>query len=511
MSEDITVRNSLRKTIDRQGVITCKKLPKAEDEKGIYKDYYDFSILNKRLKSHQILALNRAVKQKVLKVSIEFEDDMLKDIIDDILNIKHFNRNKAYSDILKEASEDSFKRLLMPSLFNEKFSELVEEANIRAVEVFSTNLRNLMLQKPVSGKRILGIDPGFRTGSKLVAINEMGDILAHDVIFPHPPQNKVQESEAKVLKHIKDLKLNLIVIGNGTASRETQSFIADMIKKHSLDIKYAIVSESGASVYSASKTSVEEFPEYDVTTRGAISIARRVQDPLAEFVKIPPESIGVGMYQHDINATILKKSLEREVESVVNFVGINLNTASKHILKYISGLNSKSAQNIVDYRKANGAFKNRKELLKVSGVGPKAYEQAAGFCRIPDSNEKLDNTTIHPENYVLTKKLIEHMDIDFDNFKKKSKSIKINYSKLAQDLESQEITIKDIIDALNADKLDPRDSMPDINLSDDVLSIDDLQVGMSIKGTITNVVDFGAFVDIGIKNSALLHKSQYIR
>ena len=356
--------------------------------------------------------------------------------------------NMPYYAELKDCVEDSYKRLLMPSLSNEVFAELVENANKRAVEIFATNLKNLMLQKPLGNKRILGIDPGFRTGCKIVAISEYADILGHSVIYPHPPQQNVKEAQKIITDFIKKYNLNLIVIGNGTASRETQVFITDLIQNIKLNVKYAIVSEAGASVYSASKLSVEEFPNLDVTTRGAISIARRVQDPLAELVKIPPESIGVGMYQHDINATTLKKSLEQEVESVVNFVGVNLNTASKHLLKYISGLNAKSAQNIVEYRQKNGPFKKREELVKVSGVGPKAFEQAAGFCRIPESVEPLDNTIIHPENYEITKSILIEFNSTTKDFKQKVNKNKIDHKKLAEKYKSSEITIKDIISSI---------------------------------------------------------------
>ncbi len=502
ISENVSVRNLLRSMIHRRGFFKSKKTNQ-EDQKGVYQDYYDYNEKISYVKHHHVLALNRGSRQKLLKLSIDFEESPL----DDILSLLKFSSNKVYFKEILEAGKDSLNRLIMPTLFTEIFSDLLDKAEKRAVEVFAENFRNLLLQKPVAKKRILGIDPGFRTGCKIVYINEYGDILDHGVILPHPPVNKVKESQNMLLQGIKKHDVSLIVIGNGTASRETQQFIVDFIKNHDLEVKYAIVSEAGASVYSASKVSVEELPEYDVTTRGAVSIARRVQDPLAELVKIPPESIGVGMYQHDITASVLKKYLEREVESVVNHVGVNLNTASKYVLKYISGFNSKSAANIIDYRKSNGPFKARKQLLKVSGVGPKAYEQAAGFCRIPDSVDPFDNTTIHPENYDSARSLLGFLDCETADCKRKLASDKLNYKDIGEKTGSSEILAKDIVEALLAQGLDPRDEMPQIDFKDDILAIEDLKTGMILQGTVSNVVDFGAFIDIGIKNSGLLHKS----
>lgn len=503
VAENPKIRQLLRHLIIEEGYLISKKT-KNEDKNFVYKDYYDYHEQLKTVKPHHSLALNRGSKQKLLKLAIDFDQSPLDRIVSEL----SIEKESPYFYELETSVEDALKRLLMPSLFNEVFSELLEQAELRAVDVFSENLRNLLLQKPIKKQRILGIDPGFRTGCKIVAIDEYGSIINHCVIFPTPPAEKVKEAEDVLLNYIKEYQLQLIVIGNGTASRETQQFIAELIKKYNLEIKYAVVSEAGASVYSASEISVEELPDYDVTTRGAISIARRVQDPLAELVKIPPESIGVGMYQHDITGSLLKKTLEREVESVVNHIGVNLNTASKYILKYISGLNSKTAENIIEFRTVNGPFKSRKDLLSVSGLGPKAFEQAAGFCRIPDSENPFDRTTIHPEQYDLAKELLNSLNCSFETAKDKISISNLDLPELCKRLNCSDVLIKDILESMLNANSDPRDSMPQIEMKDDILSIDDLKEGMILQGTVTNVVDFGAFIDIGIKNSCLLHKSQ---
>lgn len=501
ISENIQVRERLRVIIQQKASIESKKT-KNEDPGEVFKDYYEFSQKVSHLKPFQILALNRGSKNKILKLSLTFPDSPTQDII----QIMQFSTKLAYFDLIEQAIEDSLSRLLIPSLFNETFANLLSKAQLRSAEVFAENLRHLLLQKPLKKARILGIDPGYRTGCKIVALDEYGEVLDHSVIYPHPPENKSQKASEIVLEFLKKYGLDLIVIGDGTASRETQQWVVDLKKQRGLSIKYAVVSEAGASVYSASKTATEEFPQYDVTTRGAISIARRVQDPLAELVKIPPESLGVGMYQHDIPQNILKGTLEQEVESVVNYVGINLNTASLHLLKYISGLNAKTAASIVEYRKKEGPFKSRQSLTKVSGVGPKAFEQAAGFCRVPESSIMFDNTTIHPENYTLAQKILEEQGIT-DISSNLTNLSSINEEQLAVKLEVQPITVKDIIEALIKKDYDVREEMPQIALREDILSIDDLTEGMILQGKITNVVDFGAFVDLGLKNSGLIHKS----
>ncbi len=502
ITEKIEIRTMLRDKIKNEGYLISKK-SKHEDISGVYEDYYDFKTKFRKLKAYQILALKRGQKNKILNLSLEFENDPLYEI----LKKMGYRSELAYFDELMESATNALKNYLMPSLFNEIFSEKLEEAEKRSAEIFAKNLRNLMLQKPLRNKRILAIDPGYRTGCKVVALDEYGNVLNHTVIYPTPPHSKKEESESKLIKIIKTYALNYVVIGNGTASHETREFVNTMIKDYGLKIKYAIVSEDGASVYSASKTAVEEFPQYDVTTRGAISIGRRVQDPIAELVKIPPQSIGVGMYQHDLNAKTLNFVLKREVESVVNYVGVNLNTASKHLLKYISGLNTKTAENIVKYREENGPFKNRKELLKVPGIGPKAYEQAAGFCRIPNSDNPLDNTIIHPEKYDAALKVIKYFHTSIENFSHEIEAEKIDYDKLSKELKIARTELEDIVKGLLSRDLDPRDEMPQIKFIDKMVTIDDLKVGEVVEGRITNVVDFGAFVDIGIKNSGLLHKS----
>ncbi len=502
ITEKIEIRTMLRDKIKNEGYLISKK-SKHEDIGGVYEDYYDFKTKFRKLKAYQILALKRGQKNKILNLSLEFENDPLYEI----LKKMGYRSELAYFDELMESATNALKNYLMPSLFNEIFSEKLEEAEKRSAEIFAKNLRNLMLQKPLRNKRILAIDPGYRTGCKVVALDEYGNVLNHTVIYPTPPHSKKEESESKLIKIIKTYALNYVVIGNGTASHETREFVNTMIKDYGLKIKYAIVSEDGASVYSASKTAVEEFPQYDVTTRGAISIGRRVQDPIAELVKIPPQSIGVGMYQHDLNAKTLNFVLKREVESVVNYVGVNLNTASKHLLKYISGLNAKTAENIVKYREENGPFKNRKELLKVPGIGPKAYEQAAGFCRIPNSDNPLDNTIIHPEKYDAALKVIKYFHTSIENFSHEIEAEKIDYNKLSRELKIARTELEDIVKGLLSRDLDPRDEMPQIKFIDKMVTIDDLKVGEVVEGRITNVVDFGAFVDIGIKNSGLLHKS----
>ncbi|MDH4129252.1 MAG: RNA-binding transcriptional accessory protein [Spirochaetota bacterium] len=503
ISENLRIRDYLREKILSSAYLVSKKT-KNDDDKEIYKDYYLFEKQFKHIKHHQILALNRGSKQKILKLAIEWEIEP----IDNLCNILKISCDKAYFQELKLAVEDAFNRLLMPSLQNEIFSNLLKLAEKRSMQVFAENLKNLMLQRPLANKIILSIDPGYRTGCKLVVLNEFGDVLDHGVIFIHQDNSKILDAEKLIINLVNKYSINIIAIGNGTASRETQIWIANLIKKHNLSVKYAVVSEAGASVYSASKVSVEEFPNYDVTTRGAISIGRRLQDFMAELVKIPPESIGVGMYQHDLTASVLKSVLEQEVESVVNYVGVNLNTSSKYLLKYISGLNSRTAENIVNYRKENGAFQSRNELKKVKGVGPTVFEQAAGFCRIPNSKETLDSTTIHPDNYVKTYELLDYLKCDVNNIKKRLNTLKISYDEIADQLKISSILAKDIIEALKDKGVDPRDDMPDIILREDLLTFNDLKVGQVVEGKITNVVDFGAFVDIGIKESGLLHKSE---
>ncbi|MBO8166856.1 MAG: RNA-binding transcriptional accessory protein [Kosmotoga sp.] len=508
ISINLLIRDKLREVVRKSGKFYSER-GKAEDPKGIYRDYYEFSQPISQLVPHRILALFRGEREKVLKLGVEVSGDLLPVV----LRVLNFDRKLAYYEELVEAAEDSLKRLLFPSIEREIRNELKEMAENRAITVFSKNLRNLLLQTPLGSKVVMGIDPGYRTGCKIAVIGKDGSMQYYDTIYPTPPKNEFMQAEMKVVEAVKLLKVEIIAIGNGTASRETELFVAETIRKNKLNCKYLIVSEAGASIYSASKVAIEEFPDLDVTTRGAISIARRVQDPLAEYVKIPPESIGVGMYQHDVNKTKLKKALDREVESAVNFAGVNLNTASKHLLKYISGLNEKSAENIVKYREEKGLFKKREELLKVRGIGSKAFEQAAGFCRILGGDNPLDSTTIHPESYQIAIAVLENIGMNPTDLVKCKEEFRdrlrnFNIQDFCEETDYNLITVRDVVEALKKPGLDPRDELPKPLLRDDVLTMEQLQPGMTLEGTVRNVVDFGAFVDIGVKQDGLIHRSK---
>ena len=508
ISINLLIRDKLREVVRKSGKFYSER-GKAEDPKGIYRDYYEFSQPISQLVPHRILALFRGEREKVLKLGVEVSGDLLPVV----LRVLNFDRKLAYYEELVEAAEDSLKRLLFPSIEREIRNELKEMAENRAITVFSKNLRNLLLQTPLGSKVVMGIDPGYRTGCKIAVIGKDGSMQYYDTIYPTPPKNEFMQAEMKVVEAVKLLKVEIIAIGNGTASRETELFVAETIRKNKLNCKYLIVSEAGASIYSASKVAIEEFPDLDVTTRGAISIARRVQDPLAEYVKIPPESIGVGMYQHDVNKTKLKKALDREVESAVNFAGVNLNTASKHLLKYISGLNEKSAENIVKYREEKGLFKKREELLKVRGIGSKAFEQAAGFCRILGGDNPLDSTTIHPESYQIAIAVLENIGMNPTDLVKCKEELRdrlrnFNIQDFCEETDYNLITVRDVVEALKKPGLDPRDELPKPLLRDDVLTMEQLQPGMTLEGTVRNVVDFGAFVDIGVKQDGLIHRSK---
>jgi len=507
-SQEVAVREKLRSLLKEKGIIKSSRTEK-EDEREVYRDYYDFSQPISRLVAHQILALFRGEREEIISLKLELPYDILP-TLRDLLGWRDY---LAYYEELIEASVDSFSRLLMPSIEREVRNLIREEAESRAIHVFARNLRDLFLQPPLGEKVVMGVDPGYRTGCKLAVIGKDGSLLYHDVIFPTPPKNDYVGSSMKVVQAINTLNVELISIGNGTGSRETELFVSRLIREHNLPVKYMIVTESGASVYSASKVAIEEFPDEDVTTRGAISIARRVQDPLAEYVKISPEAIGVGMYQHDVNQSELKRTLDREVESVVNLVGVNLNTASEHLLKYISGLNSRAALNIVKYRAENGSFKNRKELLKVSGLGPKAFEQAAGFCRIINGSEALDGTSVHPESYEIARFILESVELlPEELFDRKDEIIElldqIDPEALARENSFNQITVREVIGMLKKPGLDPREELEKPILRTDVLSMEDLSKGMELEGTVRNVVDFGAFVDIGVKQDGLIHKSK---
>ncbi len=507
-AQDIMIRERVRNELKTKGIIKSEKTD-SEDERAVYRDYYDFSQPINRLAAHRVLALFRGEREEVLKLHLELPFDILPSL----KRLAGWTDSLAYYSELEEAAIDSFSRLLFPSIEREVRTQIREEAETRAIHVFARNLRDLFLQPPLGEKVVMGIDPGYRTGCKLAVIGRDGALLYHDVIFPTPPQNDYAGSAMKVVQATNLLGVELISIGNGTGSRETEQFVSRLIKEHRLAIKYMITTESGASVYSASKVAIEEFPDQDVTTRGAISIARRVQDPLAEYVKIPPEAIGVGMYQHDVNQSELKKALDREVESIVNMVGVNLNTASEHLLKYISGLGPKIAASIVKYRSENGPFRNRKDLMKVTGLGPKVFEQAAGFCRIINGDEPLDGTTVHPESYAIARELLDKIGVSSEKLFEKRLELperlaRIDVEEFSKEKNFNPITVREVIGMLKKPGLDPREELPQPLLRTDVLTMEDLASGMELEGTVRNVVDFGAFVDIGVKQDGLIHKSR---
>lgn len=515
ISETPTYREQIREIMLTKGIIITKESKKAKelDTKKVYSDYYQYSEPISKMPSHRILAVNRGESEDILSVSISFEDDVRTRIERVIL--KDF-KNKRLQETYKKIVTDALDRLILPSIEREVRNILTDKAEEEAIKVFKENLKNLLMQAPLKEKSILALDPGYRTGCKVAVIDKNGFYRENDVFFLVADMHTLKQLEAaekKIVDYVKKYNIDIIVIGNGTASRETESFVADVIRKHNLNTKYLIANEAGASIYSASKIAAEEFPDLDVTVRGAISIGRRVQDPLAELVKIDPKSIGVGMYQHDVNQGRLDESLDAVITYVVNSVGANLNTASWALLSHISGIKKNIAKNIVDYRKENGNFKNRKELLKVKGIGAKAYEQMAGFLVIVDGENVLDNTIIHPESYHIAVELLAEAGLtvkeygtDLNVAREKLKGF--NYNKFAKDKEYGEETVKDIYEALIRDRRDPRDSFEKPLLKSDILKIENLQPGMEIEGTVRNVVKFGAFVDIGLKNDALLHISE---
>jgi uncharacterized protein len=512
ISDDADIRQIVREMTREHGILVSKA--KDDAVASEYEMYYDFSEPVRTIVPHRILAINRGEREGFLKVSIQVDADKHLEKIHDryIKNIRF-----KHLPVLLEAIEDSFKRLIFPSIEREIRSELTGKADTHAITVFAKNLRNLLLQPPVKNKMIMGIDPGYRTGCKVAVIDKTGKYLEGTTIFPHEPQNQVIQSKETLRELINRYKVDVIAIGNGTASRETESIVAELIKEMKeageKEAQYIIVNEAGASVYSASPIAKEEFPELEASMRGNISIARRLLDPLAELVKIEPKHIGVGLYQHDVNQKQLAETLDAVVESAVNYVGVDLNTASWALLQYVSGLNKRTAKAIVKYREEHGAFTSREELKKVPGIGEAAFEQAAGFLRIPDGENPLDNTAIHPESYEATKKLLEMFHITdvrtggaFIRLKMQSDGISLE--ELAKKIEVGVPTLEDILAQLEKPGRDPREELPPPIFKSDVLKMEDLKPGMILKGTVRNVVDFGAFVDIGVKRDGLVHISE---
>lgn len=515
ISETPAYREQIREIMLKYGILVTKESKKAKelDVKKVYGDYYDYSEPVTKMPPHRILAVNRGEKEDILSVNITL-DEKTRARVENLI-LKDF-LNKNLKDIYLKIVVDSLDRLILPSIEREVRNILTDKAELEAIAVFKDNLKNLLLQAPLKEKSILALDPGYRTGCKVAVIDKNGFYRENDVFFlvgeMHSPK-QLAEAEKKIIDYVNKYKIDIIVMGNGTASRETESFVADVIKKNKLDVKYLIANEAGASIYSASKIAAEEFPDLDVTVRGAISIGRRVQDPLAELVKIDPKSIGVGMYQHDVNQGRLDESLDSVINYVVNSVGANLNTASWALLSHISGIKKNIAKNIVEYRKENGNFKNRKELMKVKGIGAKAYEQMAGFLVIPEGENVLDNTIIHPESYHIAKEILETVGFTVEKYgedltgaREQLKNFKAE--KFAKENGYGEETVKDIYQALIRDRRDPRDSFEKPLLKSDILKMENLQIGMEIEGTVRNVVKFGAFIDIGLKNDALLHISE---
>ena len=491
VSEQKVFRDIVRNSFITDGVMKTEE--KNEDESGTYKMYYDYSEKVKDVKAHRVLAVFRGEKEGFLKVSFILNDDY--NIFKIMRKISRNNDFETY-DLIEKAVKDSYKRLIVPSIETEVRQSMKEMADDESIGVFKSNLKPYLMQPPIKETAIIGLDPGFRTGCKVAVISEYGDFLDSAVIYVTDARKQIQRADETLKDFIDKYNVKLIAIGNGTASRETEKYVSDLLAQIDDEIFYAIVNEAGASIYSASKLAIEEFPDLDVTIRGAISIARRIQDPLAELVKISPQSIGVGQYQHDVNQKKLKSSLEEVVEDCVNTVGVNINTASSALLNYVSGITKTTAKNIVDYKIENGPFTNRQEILKVKGIGPKAFVQCAGFLRIPESEEILDNTEVHPESYEIAKQIMKYDLNDID------------VKKLSEELEVGEPTLRDIIEELKKPGRDPRDEMPKPVLRQDVLSIDDLEEGMIVTGTVRNVVDFGAFIDIGIKEDGLCHISK---
>lgn len=491
VSDDADYRALIKNIAKDKGFVVVEGVDK--EERSVYEMYYEYKEPIKSIANHRILAINRGEKEKKLKISLNIFDE---DIIN-LLKTKVVKNSKSVtSPYLEAAIEDGYKRLLFPSIEREIRNNLTERAEEEAIKVFSINLKPLLMQPPIKGKNVMAIDPGFRTGCKVAVMDDTGRLLDYTTVYPTEPQNKIKETKTTLKNLIKKYKVNLISIGNGTASRETELVVAEMLKELKDNISYIIVSEAGASIYSASELGVKEFPNLDVSIRGAVSIGRRLQDPLAELVKIEPRHIGVGQYQHDLNQTKLDEALTGVVEDCVNTVGVDLNTASPSLLKYVAGISTRVANSIVSHREENGKFRLRNELLKVKGLGEKTYKQCAGFLRIPEGVDPLDNTGVHPESYDIARELL---NMDYQN---------IDILKISKELEVGVPTLRDIVKELEKPGRDPRDEMPKPILRQDVMKIEDLKIDMIVNGTVRNVVDFGAFVDIGVKEDGLIHISR---
>ena len=504
INEDEYARNAIRNIFQREAVITSKVVKGKEEEGDKYRDYFDFSEKLSKSSSHRILAIRRGESEGILRVNITPDEDVALERLDKRF-LKGDNDNIA-TNYVADALEDSYKRLLKPSIETEFAALSKEKADEEAIRVFIENLRQLLLAPPLGQKRVLGVDPGYRTGCKIVCLDAEGNLLHNETIYPHPPQNETSKAGNKVVKMVSTYNIDAIAIGNGTASRETERFITNL--RYEKEVKVFVVSENGASIYSASKTAREEFPDYDVTVRGAVSIGRRLMDPLAELVKIDPKSIGVGQYQHDVDQSKLKKSLDFTVESCVNLVGVNVNTASKHLLTYVSGLGPTLAQNIVDYRAEHGAFKSRKELMKVARMGDKAFEQCAGFLRISEASNPLDNSAVHPESYHIVEKMAKELDCSVKELIE-NKELKKNLDLKKYVTEKVGLpTLNDIIEELDKPGRDPRKGIKVFEFDPNIRTIDDLREGMILPGIVTNITNFGCFVDVGIKENGLVHISE---
>ena len=509
ISDNADYRKKIKKICYREGMLTTTA--SKPDEKSNYEMYYDYSELVCRIPSHRILAINRGEKEEFLKVKLEKKEEKIlyyieKDVI---------KGETQFTQMLKDTILDSFKRLIEPSIDREIRSDLTEKAEEKAIKVFGKNAKQLLLGAPIKGKTVMGFDPAYRTGCKIAVIDETGKVLDYTTVYPTEPQNDIEGAKKELLKLINKDEIDMIAIGNGTASRESEMFVADLIKEAGRDVQYVIVSEAGASVYSASKLATEEYPDINVSIRGAISIARRLQDPLAELVKIDPKAIGVGQYQHDVNQKRLSESLTGVVEDAVNKVGVDVNTATPSLLSYVSGINSSIAKNIVKFRDENGKLKNRKQLLKVPKLGKVAFEQCAGFLRIIDGDNPLEVTAVHPESYEVTEELLDKIGFKKEDLRNKEKinSLRehlksVNAKEMAKELDIGEMTLADIIEELSKPGRDPRDEMPKPILRQDVLKFEDLKEGMILTGTVRNVIDFGCFVDIGVKYDGLVHISE---